>query len=157
MSELEPHKPGRRLDKHFRWRGTEVSRVEAIADAVFGLVLAMLLLKEHTPESFGALFVAMKGLAPLAVTFTAVALIWFEHYLFFRRFDLHDGPTIALTFLLLFLVVAYAYPLKLIFTAFVMMFIGPIGDLTPKMVSEGASVCPVFLVFSLGFCAIYAT
>ena len=157
MVELEPHKPGRRFDRHFRWRGTEVSRIEAIADAVFGLVLAMLLLKEHPPESFGALFDVLRGLLPLAVTFACVARIWLEHYLFFRRFDLHDGPSIALTFLLLFLVVAYAYPLKLIFTAFLMNFIGPIGELTMKHIIEGASVCSVFVVFSLGFCAIYAT
>jgi uncharacterized membrane protein len=158
MVELEPHKPGRRLDKHFRWRGTEVSRVEAIADAVFGLVLAMLLLKEHPPESFADLFTALKGLIPLAVTFTCIALIWFEHYLFFRRYDLHDGPSIALTFLLMFLAVAFAYPLKLLFTAFLMMFIGPIGELRQKdVVGDSSDTCPVFLVFALGFCAVYGT
>ena len=158
MGEIEPHQPGRRLDRHFRWRGTEVSRVEAIADAVFGLVLAMLLLQERPPDSFGAMFDAIKALIPFAVTFGVIAMIWFEHYLFFRRYDLHDGPTIALTFVLLFLVVGFAYPLKLVFTSLTISYLGPIGELTNAHMSRGVdSSGPVFLVYSTAFCAVYGT
>lgn len=155
MSEPEPHKPGRRLDKHFRWRGTEVSRVEAIADAVFGLVLAMLLLNEHPPESFAGLTAAIKSLIPFAVTFTCIAMIWFEHYLLFRRYDLHDGPSIALTFLLLFLVLGFAYPLKLMFTVLTVRMFGPIGQVTDE--SLGQFRAETFVVYSLAYAAIYAT
>jgi uncharacterized membrane protein len=157
MTEIEPHKVGRRLDKEFRWRGTEVSRVEAIADAVFGLVLAMLLLNEHPPEKLADLFVAMKSLIPLSLTFVFVAMVWFEHYLFFRRYDLHDGPSIALTFLLLFLTVAFAYPLKLVLTALWIGFFGPLGGLTMEKIVEGANISAVFIVYSLGYALIYVT
>ena len=158
MSELEPHKPGRRLDKHFRWRGTEVSRVEAIADAVFGLVLAMLLLNEHTPDSFSGMFVAVKALIPFGVTFAFIAMVWFEHYLFFRRYDLHDGPSIALTFVLLFLVLGFAYPLKLLFTTLTIVFLGPIGELgLTKSPGEQSDLGPAFLVYSCGYLLIFST
>ena len=157
MSEPEPHKPGRRLDRRFRWRGTEVSRVEAIADAVFGLVLAMLLLNEHPPDSFAGLFVAMKSLIPFAITFTFVAMVWFEHYLWFRRYDLHDGPLIALTFVLLFLVVGFAYPLKLLFTALAIQVVGPVGDLTLQKLGDFSDIGPLFLLYSGGYAAIYGT
>lgn len=149
---------GHRLDPHFHWRAHEVSRVEAIADAVFGLVLAMLLLNEHPPESFGAMFGAVKALVPFAVTFLLVAMVWFQHWLFFRRYGLHDMATIALTFLLLFLVVGFAYPLKLVFTSLAISFFGPIGELTNDKVAHGVTAAgPVFVVYSAGFCAVYLT
>jgi hypothetical protein len=104
------------------------------------------------------MFDAVKSLVPFAVTFVLIAMVWFQHYVFFRRYDLHDGRTIGLTFLLLFLVVGFAYPLKLVFTSLAISFLGPIGDLTIEKISAGAgSSSAVFLVYSSGFCAVYAT
>jgi hypothetical protein len=87
-----------------------------------------------------------------------VTMIWFEHYLFFRRYDLHDFPSIALTFVLLFLVVGFAYPLKLVFTHMAIMAFGPIGELDKDAIDRGGdSASQVLLVYSLAFCAVYCT
>lgn len=145
----------RRFDHLFRWRCKEVSRVEAIADAVFGLVMAMLLLRERAPESWSDVIVATKSLLPFAVTFAIIATIWFQHFLFFRRYDLHDLTTILLTFVLLFLVLFYAYPLKWVFTFLAVTAFGPIGELTEaSMLRESAN--PLIL-YAVGCAAIYAT
>lgn len=146
----------RRFDHLFRWRCKEVSRVEAIADAVFGLVMAMLLLRERVPESFAALTETTKSLLPFAVTFAIIAMVWFQHFLFFRRYDLHDMGTILLTFVLLFLVVFYAYPLKLVFTYMAVMAFGPIGELTDASMRTGEFTNPLIL-YAIGCAAIYAT
>lgn len=146
----------RRFDHLFRWRCKEVSRVEAIADAVFGLVLAMLLLREHPPESLAQLSVALKSLIPFAITFTVITTIWFEHFLFFRRYDLHDAATIVLTFVLLFLVLFYAYPLKLVFTLLTVMAFGPIGEQTYASMTAGAE-CNPLAIYSTGFGLVYLT
>lgn len=148
----------RRFDRLFRWRSTEVSRVEAIADAVFGLVMAMLLLRERAPESLADLAVAAKSLLPFAVTFAIIAAIWFQHYLFFRRYDLHDMATIVLTFVLLFLVLFYAYPLKLVFTLLAVLAFGPIGEVTGDSMLQGeATAIHPLILYAIGCAAIYAT
>lgn len=116
MAAGSPPRTPQLFDRYFRWRGEHVSRLEAITDTAFGLVLSLLFLQTVAPATFGQLQEAMLALVPFAITFTLLVLVWSEHYFFFRRYDLHDGVTIPLNFLLLFLVAAYAYPLRFLFS-----------------------------------------
>ena len=60
--------------------------------------------------------VAMRGFPAFAVCFAMLFQVWWRHYKFFRAYDLEDGPVIALTGLLLFVVLFYVYPLKFLWT-----------------------------------------
>ncbi len=97
-------------------RGREVSRIEGFSDAVIGFALTLLVVSLEVPDSFLALRETLGGFLPFAATFAIVGWIWFEHYLFFRRFPLEDGWTIFLNLVLLFVVLFFVYPLKFIFT-----------------------------------------
>ncbi|HEY7515172.1 MAG TPA: TMEM175 family protein, partial [Vicinamibacteria bacterium] len=97
-------------------RGREVSRLEGFSDAVIGFALTLLVVSLEVPDSFGALKATLGGFLPFAATFAIVGWIWFEHYLFFRRFPLEDGWTVFLNLVLLFVVLFFVYPLKFIFT-----------------------------------------
>ena len=58
----------------------------------------------------------LQGFPAFAATFASISWIWYEHYLFFRRYPLEDGLTVVLNSILLFVVVFYSYPLKFMFT-----------------------------------------
>src|ERR1051325_5431608 len=130
MAEEHPPRARRFLDADFRWRGTDVTRMEAIADAVFALVLALLFLQAAPPANFREVKTALFSFLPFAMTFTLLAMVWIEHYRLFRRYALTDKSTFFGNLLLLFLVLFYAYPLKFLFTLMCVQLFGPIGELT---------------------------
>jgi hypothetical protein len=147
------------LDRHFRWRGTNVSRLEAFSDAVFAIVLALLFLRALPPESFDELEAAMKALVPFAACFAIVAYVWVEHWLFSRRYDLHDGWTTFLNLLLLFLLLFYAYPLKYLFTLLFVGLCGPIGGTTVATMTVGfdgaGDATRLFVFYGTGYGAMF--
>lgn len=149
----------RLLDRHFRWRGGGVSRLEGFTDAAFAIVLALLFLRSTPPESFTELTAAMKGLVPFAATFAIIAYVWVEHWLFARRYDLQDGWTTLLNLLLLFLLLFYAYPLKFLFTLLSVSVLGPIGPLDLERLSAGIAgstdVVRLFAFYGIGYGAIF--
>lgn len=104
---------GRQLsgESNFRWRGTDVSRVENLSDIIFALVLTLAAL-QSIPASFDELVGLWRGAISIAICFALVLLIWRTHHVFFRRYGLDDGWVTALNALLLFLVLIYIYPLK---------------------------------------------
>lgn len=156
---LDVPQPLRRLDANFRWRGGEVSRLEAFSDAVFAIVLALLFLRAAPPESFAELRAAMKGLVPFAATFAIIAYIWVEHWLFSRRYGLCDAVTTWLNLVLLFLLLFYAYPLKFLFTLLTVVALGPIGELTQARLLTGldgpAAAERLFVDYGVGYGSIF--
>ncbi|MBZ0154203.1 MAG: DUF1211 domain-containing protein [Planctomycetes bacterium] len=160
MAESPPPVSPRLFDRHFRWRGTSVSRLEGFCDAVFAIVLALLFLRAAPPENFTDLHAAMKSLVPFAATFAIVGYIWTEHYLFARRYDLHDGWTTLLNLLLLFLLLFYAYPMKFLFTLMSVSMFGRIGALTQTKLLEGlqgeADAIQLFVFYGVGYGSIFA-
>jgi hypothetical protein len=103
-------------ERYFRWRGRDVSRLEALADVVFGFSLTLLVVALEVPKTSADLFGVMRGFLAFAICFAILLYLWTVHYLFFRRFGLRDPLTLVLNAVLLFLVLLYVYPLKFLFT-----------------------------------------
>ena len=103
-------------DPLFRWRGGEVSRLEAFSDAVFALTLTLLVVSVSAPTSFYELYVTVRDLPIFLVSFAMLMMAWFYHYQFFRRYGLEDAMTTTLNAAFMFLVVFFAYPLKFLAT-----------------------------------------
>lgn len=104
--------PSRRA---FRLRSTEVTRIEAISDAVFALAATFLMLNMDPPKSFAELMHDLRGIVVAAVCFASLFLLWWEHHTFFRRYGLQDPLTFVLNAVLLFVVLVYVYPLRYLF------------------------------------------
>ncbi len=100
--------------RYFRWRGEGVSRVENFSDAVFAFALTLLVVSTEVPHSFEALMAVLGGFPAFACSFLLLVAIWYNHYLYFRRYGLHDTTTIALNNALLLMVLFCIYPLKFI-------------------------------------------
>ncbi|HNL26385.1 MAG TPA: TMEM175 family protein, partial [bacterium] len=99
------------LDPHFRWRGHEVTRVEAFSDAVFAFAMTLLVVSLEVPKNLSQLLETMRGFPAFATCFTILVMLWYWHYKFFRRFGLQDRFTIVWNAALLFVVLFFVYPL----------------------------------------------
>ncbi|HLJ34510.1 MAG TPA: TMEM175 family protein [Ktedonobacteraceae bacterium] len=105
------------LDKQFRLRGEDVSRIEAFSDAVFGFAVTLVVVSLQIPSTFDQLQqTIMYGFISFAICFAMLIGVWYTHYKFFRRYGLNDAFTIFLNMVLLFVILLYIYPLKFLFT-----------------------------------------
>jgi uncharacterized membrane protein len=139
-------------------RGRDVSRIEGFSDAVFGFALTLLVASLEVPPDFEALKLTLRGFLPFALTFALICWIWYLHYSFFRTYGLQDRLTIVLNCVLLFVVLFFVYPLKVVANNLVPLVTG-IGDsgftkLSEYdnrflMVSYSSGVVAVFLIFLL--------
>src|SRR5690348_15405464 len=103
-------------EKHFRWRGGEITRIEGFTDAVFAFAVTLLVVSLEVPHTYAELIAAMKGFVAFAICFAILFQIWYYHYIYSRRYGLQTVYTIVLNAVLLFVVLFYVYPLKFIFT-----------------------------------------
>lgn len=149
------------LDKNFRMRGTgEVSRIEALSDAVFGFAITLLVVSLEVPHTFTELMEVMRGFAAFAISFVLLFTIWFTQYKFFRRYGLNDNFTIWINALLIFVVLFYVYPLKFLWDFLVNAVLGfPTNahapDGTPVPPITNAQIPTLLTIFGLGYVAIF--
>jgi uncharacterized membrane protein len=145
-------------EKHFRWRGGEITRLEGFTDAVFAFAVTLLVVSLEVPHTFGELVAAMKGFVAFAICFAILVHIWYFHYKFSRRYGLQTAQTIVLTSALIFVVLFYVYPLKFLFTLAVGGLSG--GATVPAeqlshMVNTYHELSQLWLIYSAGVIAVY--
>jgi uncharacterized membrane protein len=108
-----------RLPDGFLERGATVTRLEAFVDAAFAFAVTMLVISlDAIPTSIGGMLSALKGVPAFAASFAQIMMFWFAHATWSRRFGLDDGPSSRLSLALVFLVLVYVYPLKILFASF---------------------------------------
>lgn len=102
----------------FRLRGLAMTRLETFADAAFAFAVTMLVISiDSIPGNLAELVEALKGVPAFAASFASIMLLWAGHNRWSRRYGLEDGPTTLLTLCLIFIMLAFLYPLKLVFSA----------------------------------------
>ena len=131
----------------------DVNRIEAFSDAVFGFALTLLVVSLEVPASFADMAENVRGLPAFAACFAILLMIWQEHHKFFRRYGIHDGVTIWLNGVLLFVVLFYVYPLKFLMT----LLLGPNGALFGGHVDTeaGMRMPQLMAMYGIGFVAVF--
>lgn len=146
----------------FNMRGSEMDRVEAFVAASFAFAVTMLVISVGTiPESFDEFVLAVKTIPAFAASFAIIVWIWHTHASWCKRYGLEDGVTVVLSALLVFLVLIYIYPLRLMmqgfFSAITQGFIP--SDLEFRTLGEArfmfAFYATGFLMVCLNFVALY--
>lgn len=132
-------------------RGDKTTRVEAFVDASFAFSLTLLVIAgDRIPGSVGELVVAMKGLPAYAASFLLVMKVWTGHVDWSRTYGLDDAVTRRLSLLLVFLVLVFMYPLKMVFSV---LFSALTQDWLPaRFTVTGLHELPVlFVTFGAAF------
>jgi uncharacterized membrane protein len=140
-----------REEKHFRWRGGEVSRIEGLSDAIFALSLTLLVVALEVPSTSEELVAVFWQFPAFALCFAFILWVWYEHFLYHRRFGFEDAATITLNGILLFFIVFYVFPLKFLASVLITgSFEG--ADKGAVFGSHGTAV---MLFYSAGFVGIF--
>ena len=143
----------------FDWRGQEITRFEGLSDAVFGFAVTLLIVSLEVPRTFSELLATMRGFFAFAICFVLLMLIWYQQYIYFRRYGLQDTVTIVLNSALLFVVLFYIYPLKFLFSMLINVWSGSslevhLPDGTMRAVIEQFQLPTLMIIYSAGYLAI---
>ena len=95
--------------------GEHMNRIETFVAAAFAFAVSMLVISvDAIPSTFEELQSAAKNIPAFGASFAIIAWIWHEHASWCRTYGLEDRRTIFLSCLLVFLVLVYIYPLRLV-------------------------------------------
>ena len=102
----------------FRLRGLDMTRLETFLDAAFAFATTMLVISvSKLPETYSELILALKGIPAFAASFAIMMFFWISHRKWSRYYGLEDGISVFFSLLLIFVLLVYIYPLKLMFSA----------------------------------------
>jgi uncharacterized membrane protein len=131
------------------------SRLHGFSDAVFALSATLLVVTLEVPGSYQELLDAVSGFPAFAIGFGMLVIIWYQHRRFFHLYPLADVWTVVINSVLLFVVLLYVYPLKLLTEVFAERFLGATHDVISGMGQD--EIRGLFVIFGLGFSAVYAS
>lgn len=128
-----------------------------MSDAVFAFAITLLVVSLEVPRTFDDLMLTMRGFVAFAICFALLFAIWYEQYVFFRRYGLEDKTVVLLNAVLIFVVLFYVYPLKFLFTVLVTQLFGissgPPGHATA--IRSADEMRQLMLVFDAGYIAVF--
>ena len=139
------------LPDGFLERGANVTRLEAFVDAAFAFAVTMLIISlDAIPDSIPTMLQALKGVPAFAASFAQIMMFWSAHATWSRRFGLDDGNSSTLSLVLVFLVLVYVYPLKILFGSF---FAWISGGWLPQVaqIRTLADLQGMFIMYGLAF------
>lgn len=147
---MPPSRPARDEDG-FRNRGSEVTRMEAFLDAAFAFAITLMVISiDEIPKTGPELVAALKSIPAFAASFYIIAIFWRGHADWSRRFGLDDRRSRAIGLLLVFLVLVFVYPLRMVFSSFFHWISG--GWFPANLQLETVfDIQLMFVVFALAF------
>ena len=139
----------------FKQRGEEMTRLETFTDAAFAFAVTLLVVGggDAIPTNYADLVFAMKQVPAFAASFANIMLFWYAHHVWSRRFGLDDWGSAILSFMLVFVVLVYVYPLKALYSGAIEFFS---GGLLPSYFSleSNDDVRVMFIIFGTAYAAL---
>jgi uncharacterized membrane protein len=120
-------------------------RLEGFSDAVFALAATLLVVTLEVPTDYHELLEALGRFPAFALAFAALVSLWAGHREFFARHPLGDGWTVLINSVLLFVVLLYVYPLKLLAEVLANRFLWASADGVEAM--NAAEIRGLYLIF----------
>jgi uncharacterized membrane protein len=144
---------GLAVEQDFRLRGLEVTRLDTFIDAAFAFVLTLLVISfDDIPSTSAEMLAAIKRIPAFAASFATLMIFWLQHRLWSRRYGLENGKTVLLSLALIFVVMVYVYPLRMVFEG---MFYSLSDGYFPASytIETYLDLRGMFVIYSVGFLA----
>ncbi len=136
---------------HVRLRGLAMTRLETFCDAAFAFAVTLLVIAGGAvPTSYAALTEALNDVPAFLGSFAAIASIWIAHRRWSRRYGLEDGWTTLISLGMVFVMLVYVYPLRMVASAFA-AFVFRNPDLSVYKLQHAGDLTGLFVVYGLGF------
>jgi len=135
----------------FRDRGAQATRLEAFVDAAFAFALTLVVIAGNDiPDSVDALVLAMKSVPAYAGCFLLIMRCWSAHADWSRRYGLDDATSRRLGVLLVFLVLIFVYPMRMVFSS---LFNALTAGYLPTgfTINSAADLPAMFIMFAVAF------
>lgn len=136
-----------------RQRGLAATRLETFCDAAFAFAVTILVISGGgVPDSYQGLLAALKDVPAFAASFAAIAAFWSAHRQWGQRYGLEDRPSVLLSLAMVFVMLVYVYPLKMVFSALAAWASGGAlpATFTIRTLEE---LRGLFIIYGLGFAA----
>jgi uncharacterized membrane protein len=137
----------------FRLRGLEITRLETFTDAAFAFATTLLVISlSGIPGSYSELVEALKGTPAFAASFASVASFWYSHREWSRKYGLEDMSSTIISLSLVFVMMVFVYPLKMVFAA---LFHWISNGFLPTnfVLTETNDLTGLFVIYGIGFFA----
>ena len=142
---------GLAVEQDFRLRGLEVTRLDTFIDAAFAFVLTLLVISfDDIPSNSAEMLDAVKRIPAFAASFATLMMFWLQHRHWSRRYGLENPKTILLSLSLIFVVLVYVYPLRMVFEG---MFFSLSDGYFPAgyQLETYQDLRGMFVIYSIGF------
>ena len=138
-------------------RGESVTRLETFVDAAFAFALTLMVISVgELPKSLSELILALKRLPTFAACFALLMIFWTAHNRWSRRYGLENGRTNFLSLVLVFAVLVWIFPLRMIMSG--AMHFMSLGYLPSEMtMNSSTDLQGCFLIYGIGFAALSGT
>lgn len=137
----------------FRIRGGEMTRLETFVDAAFAFALTLLVISfDNIPSSMAELAEAMRGIPAFAAAFALICMFWVGHRQWSQRYGLEDASSTLISFGLVFVVLIYVFPLRVMTAAAMSAMTGgwAPSDFVLTSVADGRAL---LVIYGTGFAA----
>ncbi|MBN3034954.1 MAG: DUF1211 domain-containing protein [Bacteroidales bacterium] len=144
---------GRPIKGGFRLRGMGMTRLETFMDAAFAFATTMLVISVgEVPGNYEELMTALKSVPAFLVSFLVMMLFWSGHRTWSRRYGMEGYGVILTSIGLIFVLLVYIYPLRLMFAS---MFNWISGGWLPSTfrITRSGELLGLFIVYGLGLTA----
>jgi uncharacterized membrane protein len=144
---------GLMVEDQFRLRGLEATRLDTFVDAAFAFVLTLLVISfDAIPSDISEMLAAVRRIPGFAASFAILMMFWLQHRLWSRRYGLENFKTILHSLTLIFVMLVYVYPLRMVFEGLFSNLSG--GYLsTSYRIETYNELRMMFVFYSVGFLA----
>jgi hypothetical protein len=128
-----------------------MTRIEAFTDAAFAFALTMLVISfDALPRSVDELILAMKAIPAFLLSSTLLMMFWYQHSRWSQQYRLVDAKAVVLTCALVFTVMVYVYPLRLMTSGFMYWVSGGWLQATFSIQSY-RDLTNLFIIYGIGY------
>jgi hypothetical protein len=142
------------IERGFRMRGLEMTRLEVFIDAAFAFAVTMLVISfDSIPRSYDEVMLAIKSIPAFIIAVAQLVWIWHTHNVWSRRFGLDTTYTVFISSALLTVMLIYVYPMRIMAGG---MFAWLTGDYLPSNFSFISldQLRDMFIFLGIGFIAL---